>query len=42
MESALEDERKRLARTEKRMADLQAETARPSDTAERPAWLQRH
>lgn len=40
MEEVLEAEREHLARTEKRMADIQAEVAKPFEKAERLAWLQ--
>ncbi|WP_126448408.1 DEAD/DEAH box helicase family protein [Sulfuricystis multivorans] len=40
MEQVLEEEREYLARTEKRMADIQVEIAKPFDKAERLAWLQ--
>lgn len=40
MEEVLAEERERLARTEKRMADIQAEIAKSFDKAERLAWLQ--
>jgi hypothetical protein len=40
MELVLEEEREYLARTEKRMADIQAEVAKPFDKAERLTWLQ--
>ncbi|WP_197483780.1 helicase-related protein [Ralstonia mannitolilytica] len=40
IEQVLEEEREYLARTEKRMADIQAEIAKPFDKAERLAWLQ--
>ena len=40
MEQVLEAERQYLARTEKRMADIQAELAKPFDKADRLAWLQ--
>ena len=40
MELVLEKEREHLARTEKRMADIMVEVARPFDKAERLAWLQ--
>jgi N12 class adenine-specific DNA methylase len=40
MEQVLEEEREYLIRTEKRMADIQAEIAKPFDKAERLAWLQ--
>lgn len=39
MEQTLEEEREYLARTEKRMADIQAEIAKPFDKAERLVWL---
>lgn len=39
MEEVLAEERDRLVRTEKRMADIQAEVAKPFDKAERLAWL---
>jgi len=40
MEQVLEEEREYLARTEKRMADIQAEIEKPFDKADRLAWLQ--
>ncbi|MFZ5794517.1 MAG: hypothetical protein ACOY4B_08635, partial [Pseudomonadota bacterium] len=40
MGMVLEEERERLARTEKRMADILVEVAKPFDKAERLAWLQ--
>ncbi|MDR9060623.1 hypothetical protein [Burkholderia multivorans] len=40
MELVLEEERECLARTEARMADIQAEITKPFDKAERLAWLQ--
>lgn len=40
MELMLEEEREHLARTEKRMADILVEVAKPFDKAERLAWLQ--
>lgn len=40
MEQELEEEREYLTRTEKRMADIEAEIAKPFDKAERLAWLQ--
>jgi hypothetical protein len=40
MEQVLEEEREYLTRTEKRMADIQTELAKPFDKADRLAWLQ--
>lgn len=40
MELMLEEEREHLARTEKRMADILVEVAKPFDRAERLTWLQ--
>jgi len=40
MELVLEEEREHLARTEKRMADILVEVAKPFDKAERLTWLQ--
>ncbi len=40
MELMLEEEREHLARTEKRMADILVEVAKPFDKAERLTWLQ--
>jgi hypothetical protein len=40
MEQMLEEEREYLTRTEKRMADIQTELAKPFDKADRLAWLQ--
>jgi N12 class adenine-specific DNA methylase/phospholipid N-methyltransferase len=40
MEQVLEGEREYLIRTEKRMADIRSELAKPFDKAERLAWLQ--
>ena len=40
MELMLEEERGHLARTEKRMADILVEVAKPFDRAERLTWLQ--
>ena len=40
MELVLEEEREHLARTEKRMADILIEVAKPFDKAERLTWLQ--
>jgi hypothetical protein len=39
MEEVLADEREYLARVEKRLADIQAEIAKPFDKEERLAWL---
>ncbi len=40
MELVLEEETEHLSRTEKRMADILVEVAKPFDKAERLAWLQ--
>jgi N12 class adenine-specific DNA methylase len=40
MELMLEEEREHLARTEKRLADILVEVAKPFDKVERLAWLQ--
>lgn len=40
MDAVLEEERAYLARTEKRMTDLQAEVAKSFDKADRLEWLQ--
>ena len=40
MDKALDTEREHLAMTEKRLADLTVEVAKPYDKAERLAWLQ--